>query len=144
LENYRLLNDIVEIYDGEIVNLGIHFTIQVEYGLNKREVLYNCITRLKEFFDINKMEMNQPIYLGQVIELLREVNGVINVAELYFTNLKGGNYSNTVLSTINSMSEVLDNINEYPINAINNTIYASPRAMFEIKYPYKDIIGRAI
>lgn len=148
LKNYRILNDFVQIYDGRIINIGIKFSIHVEPSSNKRQVLANCIDGLGQYFSIDKWQMNQPIYLSQVSELLRSFPGVINVINLGFYNKIGNKYSTDVLSNSNmhDLSDVVraTQMGETEIYAVNNTIYGSPTTMFEIKYPEKDIIGSVI
>lgn len=148
LSQYRILNDFVQIYDGRIVNLGIKFTIQVQKEYNKKQVIVNCIDKLTQYFNVSKWNMNQPIYISQVTELLRSQPGVINVVNLNFYNKFGTTYSTDVLpnTNIHNLSDIAKatQLGEVEIYPTNNTIYSSPTTMFEIKYPEKDILGSAI
>lgn len=148
LKRYRILNDFVQIYDGRIVNLSIKFTVHVESGYNKKKVIVNCIDQLRQYFDISKWNMNQPIYISQVTQLLRSLPGVVNVVSLQFYNKIGGNYSRDVLpnTRIHNLSDIAKATQEgeVEIYPTSNTIYSSPTTMFEIKYPETDIMGNAI
>lgn len=148
LEQYRILNDFIEIYDGKVINIAIDFTVHVEKAYNAKEVLINCMNSLKDYFDVSNWNMNDKIYLSQVVELLRKVPGVINVVDLTFKNKIGGNYSTDVLpnTTYSSLSDTVESVRrgETSIMPVNNTIASSPTSMFEIKYPEKDIQGRVV
>lgn len=145
LEQYRILNDFIEIYDGKIVNIAIDFTIQVEKAYNAKEVLINCINALKNHFEISKWQMNDKIYISQVTEILRGVAGVINVVEVIFKNKVGGEYSSNVLSNASNSNPLnWPTPGEMTIVPSNNAIASSPACMFEIKFPEKNIQGRVI
>lgn len=144
LERYRLLNDVVEIHDGRIINIGIDFTVLVENGLNKRRVVYQCIQELKDYFHVENWQMAQTIYIGQIYELLREVQGVVNVTNVSIINKYGGSYSSDVLPEALLEGKIVRNTGANKILPVNNAVKCSVTSMFEIKYPTKDIVGRAL
>jgi hypothetical protein len=146
LSKYKMLNDFVVIDDGRIINLAINFKIQVEFSYNKKEVLTNCIKVLKDYFDIKKWQMSDTIYISQVMELLRQQSGVVNVIDISFKNKVGGDYSKDILSSEKQNIDIAQatKSGEIDILPINNKIKAPLTGMFEIKYPEKDIRGSAI
>jgi hypothetical protein len=131
LEQYRMITDAINIKDAYIVNIGLDFSIVVLPGYNSNEVLLKCISKLKDIFDINKWQINQPIVLSKLYAELDRVDGVQTVSNITISNLTGSDigYSN----------------NKYDILAAtrNGVIYPSfDPCIFEIKYPNKDIKGR--
>ena len=131
LEQYRMITDAVNIKDAYIVNIGIDFSIIVLPGFNSNEVLLKCISKLKEIFDINKWQINQPIVLSKLYAELDRVDGVQTISNITINNLTGSDigYSN----------------NKYDISRAtkNGVIYPSlDPCIFEIKYPNKDIKGK--
>jgi hypothetical protein len=141
LEPYRCLNDFVEINDGKVINLQVELDLYVDKVFNANEVKLNSINAVKDFFDINKWNMNQPIYVSQITDILREIPGVINVIDIRFYNMDGGNYSSTLIAQADGQRTLVQapSIFRTPITYIDNTIYSAPTAMFEIRYPEKDI-----
>lgn len=132
LSEYRMVNDYVEITDGKIYNLGFEIDVFVE-NIADNQIANNIINLIIDFFDINKHEMNQDIFLGKLQNQILSANGVINIIDIKVFNKVGGQYSsNTVAQSIKD-----DNTGE--INIINNTIYSTQDSMFEIRYPQKDI-----
>ena len=139
LADYRMINDYVEIDDGNIINLGLNMDLFIDKTFNQSEVINNSIRQVIEYFDIKKWSMGEDIYISDLIENINNVPGVLNVVNLNVNNLVGGNYSNNV-----SQQEVLtiDDTNTPIIRGLNLsdfTIFASPNSMFEIKFPNKDI-----
>jgi hypothetical protein len=139
LSYYRILTDAVNIKDAYIVNIGVDFEITVLPGYNSNEVLLRCISELKDYFNIDRWSINQPINLGKIYVLLDRIDGVQSVLRpnsagnggLRITNKFGGNYSP----------------NFYPIDsATQNGIIYPPTlpSIFEVKFPDFDIKGRVV
>jgi len=133
LSKYRMLNDGINIIDGYIINIGINFQILTYSTYNKQDVLNNCISNVKDFFNIDKWYFNMPINIGQLQLAIAQVEGVQSVTKLNLTNLtiNDGNYSPY----------------EYNLDqaTMNNIIYPSlDPSIFEIKYPSTDIVGSCL
>lgn len=132
ISQYRMINDFVEIKDGKIYNIGVDIDVYVE-NISNNKVANNIITTIKNYFDVNKYQMNSDIFLGKLQRSILDTTGVINIISLKIYNKVGNGYS------INTISqEILDN-STGEIKIINNTIYSDPDSMFEILYPEKDI-----
>ena len=129
LSRFRMLTDSIEILDGDIVNVGIELSILCRPDFNKTEVLGNCILALKEFFDITKWQMGQPIIKAQILRLLYDVAGVITVFDMNVINLvgtvDGSSYSTTTFNI--------------EANQRNDIVYCPTNSIMEIKYPLKNI-----
>jgi hypothetical protein len=133
LSEYRMVTDAVNIIDGFIVNIGVDFEIICYSNVNKREIVANCLTELQTYFNIDNWTFNKPINISELELILANVEGVLSVPSVRIYNLCGGdgNYST----------------NRYNIEqAIRGKIvYPSiDPCIFEIKYPNKDIKGRAL
>jgi len=131
LNEFRLLTDGVNLLDGYIVNIGVDFEISVHKGYNKNTVLLKAIEAVKKFFDISKLDFNQPIYLSDLELQIANIDGVRTVSDLVLRNLtdRNGNYSNKY----------------YPIQSAirNKVIYPSVEpSVFEVKFPNQDIRGK--
>lgn len=134
LEQYRVLNDNVNILDAFVVNIGVNFEVKVYKNFNLNEVLLRCIDVIKEHFDIDKWQINQPIYLNELTLELASVDGVRAVHRLEIVN----KYSFVDGSDYNAYN--------YPIEEalVDNIIYPSADpCIFELRYPERDIVGSA-
>jgi hypothetical protein len=131
LNEHRMLTDGVNILDGFVINLGIDFDIKVYTNYNKTEVLLNCISQLKDYFEIDNWTFNQPINISEIELLVANVEGVQSVQKMEFYNKFGGEYSPNRYN----VDEAIQGKILYP------SLYPS---VFEIKFPDKDIRGRVV
>lgn len=131
MSQYRMIGDNIEIRDAFIINIGIDFDIIVLPNYNNNEVLLKCIEKIKEHFNINKWQINQPIFIRDLYVMLDKIEGVQTVKSIEFTNKSG---------TTSGYSPYAYDIT----GAINNQIiYPSlDPSIFELKYPNNDIKGR--
>lgn len=132
LTEFRMVNDYIEIKDGQIFNLGFEVDVFVE-NQAENQIANNIINTIYNYFDISEHEMNEDVYLGKLEKQILDVNGVINIIDLKVFNLVGGQYS------VNTVTQPISNTTTGEIRIENNTIYSTPDSMFEIKYPKKDI-----
>jgi len=134
IDQYRLLTDEVRILDAFPVNIGVEFTVICFKNVNMNEVLARCIDSIKQFFDIDRWQINQPIILNDVYLELASVDGVQSVTSLKIVNkyrhLHGLDYEE-YLYDIDSATE-------------NGVVYPSlDPCIFFLKYPERDIVGNA-
>ena len=132
LSQYRMVNDSIKIKDGFIINISVDFDIVILPNSNSNDVLFRCITALKDYFNIDNWQMNEPILLKDVSVTLDKIDGVQTVKDVRITNLVGGGrYSSWAY--------------DIPGATTGNVVYPSVDPMvFEVKYPDSDIRGRAV
>jgi hypothetical protein len=85
LENFRILTDSLTINDGYIVNFGVIFDVIAEKYVDKQQVKLRCIDKIREYFRIEKMQFNQPIYKSQLEFELMGVEGVRSIGHVTIT-----------------------------------------------------------
>jgi hypothetical protein len=130
---YRILTDAVNIKDAFIINIGIDFEISVLPNYNSNEVLLRCIDVVKQLFDIDKWQINQPIIKSDVMNSLGNVKGVQSVIGVSFKNL----YDSTLGYS--------GNIYDLKTATKNGVLYPSlDPSIFEVKFPNSDIRGRVV
>ena len=95
LENFKILTDSIIINDGYIVNFGVIFDVIAEKYADKQLVKINCIQKIKEYFNINKMQFNQPIYKSQLEFELMGVEGVRSIGHVTITQHDDYHYNTT-------------------------------------------------
>jgi len=130
LSEYKILTDGININDGFIINIGLEFEIITLKNYNKSEVLSDCISELKEYFNVDNFTFNNTINISELELIIANVDGVSSVPKLKIINKCGGQYAN----------------NSYNIEAAikDKILYPSlDPSVFEIKFPDSDIKGRA-
>jgi hypothetical protein len=133
LSQYRVINDSIKIKDAFVINIGIEFDITVLPEYNNNEVLIACIQAVKDYFQIDKWQINEPILLKDLLILIDKIDGVQTVKNVSVSNKVGENLGYSKYA--------------YDIKGaiINNVVYPSLDPMvFEVKYPDTDIKGRVV
>lgn len=130
LTNYRMLTDRVILKNGNILNLRVEFRIIAEPNYQKNDVLMRSINSLKVFFDTDKRYFGEKIIKSQLYKELTKVPGVQSVINVKFETVIDSGYS----------SYFVDIESLYDSNA--GVYYVPDDAIYEIKYPDRDIIGQ--
>jgi len=134
LTEFRMVNDYVEVRNGQIFNLALTFDIFIADSANQGELANNVIQTVSAYFDVNTTQMNEDIFLGDLLNSINDINGVINIISCKVFNKVGNGYS------LNEIGQEYVDETTKEIKLINNTVYSSEDSMFEIKYPQKDIV----
>jgi hypothetical protein len=155
LSEYRMINDLIEIKSGRIINLQFEIDLYVDKNYNTSDVLTKVTNAVTKYMDINALQMGDDIFVGDIEKEISKTDGVLNLIDLRVYNIFGGTYSNTkTMQKIKTYAECQTNaeeaINGTPelnrdridLEASDNMLYTENDTMFEIKYPKKDIIFR--
>jgi hypothetical protein len=128
-----MLTDAINIKDAFVINIGINFELIARPNYNSNEVVLRCIDYLKNKFNNDKMQINEPLILSSISSELDGIEGVQSVLNVELVNLYDidAGYSG----------------NFYDVKGAtkNKILYPSlDPCIFEIKYPNKDIKGRVV
>ena len=127
------MTDALNIKDAFVINIGVNFDVILQPNFNNRVVLNNCINGLIDYFNIDKWQINQPILINNVRNVLDNIEGVQTVKKLEIVNKTG----------------IDSNYSEYAYDikgaTINEVLYPSlDPSIFELKFPETDIQGRVV
>ena len=131
LEQYRMLTDAINIKDAFIINFEIEFEITVFKNYNNQNVMLQCLTELQNYFNIKRWQINQPIIISDVKNLIGEVKGVQTVEDVIFRNKSGESLGYSKY--------------KYPMDTATRkgVIYPSlDPSIFELKFPNSDLKER--
>tara|TARA_R110001632_G_scaffold14138_8_gene47897 strand:- start:26 stop:418 length:393 start_codon:yes stop_codon:yes gene_type:complete len=128
-----MLTDAVVIKDAFIINIGVNFDVILQPNFNNRVILNNCINALIAYFDIDRWQLNQPILINNVRNVLDNIEGIQTVKKLEIVNKVGTN---------ENYSEFAYDMNGATIDEV---LYPSlDPSIFELKFPDTDIQGRVV
>jgi phage-related baseplate assembly protein len=131
ISHYRMLTDSINIRDAYVVNIQVNFDIIPLRDRNANEVLLTCINAMKDYFNIDRWQINQPITLSDIYNMLLAQPGVQTVTKVDISNLNDSSLG---------YSNIFYGIQQATRNGI---IYPSLDPMiFEVKFPDNDIKGR--
>ena len=140
LSQYRLVTDAVNIKDAYVINIAINFAILTKSEFAKNEVLLRCVASIKDFFDIDRWQIGQPIVLSDIAYELSLVDGVASVVPPI--------NSDTVIQVENKYKAgegYSGNFYDIKNSLIDGVLYpALDPSIFEIKYPNADIKGKVV
>lgn len=145
LSEYRMINDFVEIRSGRVINISFEIDLFVNKSYNKADVVKSVIDLVLDYMDINKHQMGEDIFVGDIIKEITQLDGVISLIELRAYNEYGTKYSQDQTSqdrvTMTSCNygeteDPADTSERFQIDLINNdnVLYADVDAMLEVKY----------
>ena len=131
LNQFRLISEAVDILDAKVLNVRIVFSVVVDPIAHPKSVLRNVTAKLRAYFDIDNWQIDQPIVLDDINNLIFNTSGVVAVTDLSVQNV-AGNVSNHQYSDV-----------RFDIRSATRKrmVLTSPGSIFEIRYPDIDIIG---
>lgn len=137
LNKFRMSNDALDILDAKIINIQVKFSIVADpkHG-NKNIIKQNVIEKLKNYFNIKNFEIDQPILLNDLENIIYNNVGVLAVNELKVENVVG-----TINSTVDGGEPRSYSGEQYDIkaNTESKIVYPPMGGIFEIKFVDFDI-----
>ena len=133
LSNYRMINDYVSIETANVIDLGVNVDIVLDNSQNQGTVISQVINLITTFFEPTNRQMGENVNVSDLRRLIQSENGVISLSDIIFFNKVGGEYSSSQTS-----QRYLDS-DTRQIELVDDTIFAEPSQIYQIRYPGKDI-----
>ena len=131
INQYRMINDTIDILDAKIANLAIDFKILAFPGINKYDVLNNAIVTLQNVFN-KTFYIGEPLLITDIYQALKLVSNVMDVVDVNITTKEGGGYATSPVSVEDIKS------------ADGRYLTPPSDVIFEIKFPNADITGTIV
>ena len=134
LNQFRLIADAIDIVDASVVNVAVEYSVVVDSLSNKNLTLQLINRVLKEYFKIENFQIDQPIVISDLVNLILNVEGVVSLTEIQIFN----------------RTDVFDgrNYSDISFNVLGNTdrgiVFPPSGGIFELKFPKDDICGNAV
>ena len=146
LSMYRTINDFVEIKSGKIINLSFEVDLFVDKNYNYGDVIKNVIATIKNYMNINNLQLGEDIFVGDIQKEISKVDGVINLIDIRVYNEFGSDYSGVESSQkgvdlVGEASGDVQNGNRKELDLVDSeyVLITDSDSIFEIKYPERDI-----
>ena len=153
MSNYKQINDYIEIKSGRIYNIGLGIDVFIDKNYNVANVITNIINAVRDYFDVNKHEMGEDIFIGDLEKEITLLDGVVSLIDLRIYKIWNGRYSAdkcplpplmeggacdvSMMQPFNtpdgSLSEQID------LMAVDKVLIADYNSMYEVKNPTFDI-----
>jgi len=133
LSNYRMMNDYISITTADVIDLGIDVSVVLDSAQNSGQVIAEIVDKVSSYFNPQIRELGQNVYLSEIRSIIQNQVGVITVTDLEIFNKVGGQYSSSETSMEYEDEE------ERLIKPTDDTIFALPSQVYQVRYPAKDI-----
>jgi hypothetical protein len=133
LSNYRMMNDYISILSAEVIDLSVDVSIVLDSAQNSGQVISDVIDKVSAYFNPQTRQLGQNVYLSELKSIIQNSNGVLTVTSVDVFNEVGGQYSSAETSMVYSNPETK------AIGPVDDTIFAQPNQVYQIRYPNKDI-----
>ena len=120
VNQYRMINDTVDILDAKIANLGIEFKATAFPGINKYDILNDSVSILQTVFN-KTFYIGEPLLITDIYQTLKTVPNLLDVIDVQITVKSGAAYANAPINIEDAMS------------ADGRYITPPPDTIFEIK-----------
>lgn len=133
LSKYRMINDYISVNVGQVIDLEYDLSVVLDSGQNQGTVITKIIDEVSRFMAPTDRTMGQNIFVSQLKQIIQNVGGVISITDLKIYNKVGGQYSSSETSQRYSDNETKE------IQIIDETIFAEPSQIYQVRFPEKDI-----
>lgn len=153
MKQYKHLGDYIEIRSGRIYNIGVSVDLFIDKNYNVADVVPNVIDAIYEYFDVNNHDVGDEIFVGDLMKVVNQIDGVVGIINLRIYNITGTDYGDEsplpkkgetptacdVPYTSVFVKKPNTVVKEIDLQAIDNTLINDFDSMFEIKDKTSDI-----
>ncbi len=129
INNYRMISDSIDIFDAQILNLGLELDMSLKNNINPSTAASEIRDKLFEEINLVPPEIGQNFSIGFVEEILNSIPIISRVSKIKVILKTGNNYSDTRIDIKNYTS--LD----------GGSILIPENVIWEVKNK-EDIIGK--
>jgi hypothetical protein len=133
LSGYRMINDYIDITSGEVVDMGLEIDLIIDKNQIPTDIIRESVTTATDFFDINRRKMGDPLFVGDLIRQIGQVNGVVNVVDIRVYGKTGGSYSSS------EVTQTYKNTVTKEIQQFDMSVFMKSNQIFQIRFPGQDI-----
>lgn len=148
LNEFRLIGDSFNILDTKIFNIQVEVKIRIKEGLDPALISNNVKARLQNFFLTKQFEINQPIILDEIYNIIINTNGVYSIAndkKKFIKQIKGTFPVSTIdeVKYPQGLKYSNENIN-IERQIYKDVLYPTKGGIFELKFLDRDIIVQVV
>jgi hypothetical protein len=105
----------------------------LEATQNSGVIVTNVVTKISDYMSPAARLMGQNLNVSELKSLVQQETGVVSVVDFKIYNKVGGLYSSS------ETSQPYNDLATKEIKIINETIFAEPTQIYQVRYPEKDI-----
>jgi hypothetical protein len=128
-----MINDYISVTNANVIDLEYEISVVVESTQNNGNIITNIINGISSYMSPLTQTLGANVNVSDVRRLVQDVPGVVTLSELKIINKVGGQYSSSQTSQSFADSTTKE------IRLIDDTIFAEPNQIYQIRFPQKDI-----
>ena len=128
LNQYKMINDTIDVLDGKIVNFFIEYKVLGALDYNQTEVLNQCNDAVKDFFN-TKLLFGSPIYISEIFKVLNDLDSVTDTQDVKIKQKFGAGFGSFAFDI------------DAATSADGRFISVPENVVMELKLPNQNIIG---
>jgi hypothetical protein len=133
LSKYRMINDYISIDVAKVIDLEFDIFVVLESDRSQGQVITQIINEVSNYMSPENRELGQNVNISDVRRLIQNTAGVTTLSDLKVYNKVGGLYS-----TSETSQRYVDTATK-EIQLIDDTIFAEPTQIYQIRFNNKDI-----
>lgn len=133
LSNYRMMNDYIFVTSANVIDLSFDISLVLDATQNQGTVITNVINLISNYMSPANQNMGSNVYVSEMRRIIQQENGVITISEFNVFNKVGGLYSSS------QTSQRYSNESTKQIDLVDDTIFAEPSQIYQVRYPNTDI-----
>jgi len=133
LSRYRMINDYISIEIAKVIDLEFEVFVVLDSSGSQAEVITQIINNISGYMSPQSRELGQNVNIADIKRNIQDISGVNTITEIRVYNKVGGQYSSSETS-----QRYIDNTTKQ-IELIEETIYAEPDQIYQVRFATKDI-----
>jgi hypothetical protein len=128
-----MINDYIFVTSANVIDLAFDVSVVLDATQNQGVVISNVIVKISDFMSPSIREMGQNVNISELRRIIQSENGVISIADISVFGKVGGVYSSAETSQRYSNPETRQ------IELIDDTIFAEPNQIYQVRFNSDDI-----
>ncbi len=133
LSKYRMINDYISIEVAKVIDLEFEVFVVLDNPGSQAEVITQIINNISDYMSPQSRELGQNVNIADIKRNIQDIGGVNTITEIRVYNKIGGQYSSSETS-----QRYIDPVTKQ-IELIDETIYAEPDQIYQVRFSNKDI-----
>jgi hypothetical protein len=133
LSNYRMINDYISVNVAKVIDLEYDISVVIESSENQGQIITRIIDVVNDAMSPAVRDLGENVYISEMRKDIQNVPGVVSLTSIEALNKVGGQYSSSETSQSYS-----DNLTRQ-IRLVDDTIFAEPSQIYQVRFPEKDI-----
>lgn len=133
LSNYRMINDYISIRSANVIDLEFDISVAMTSTENQGQVITNIVNSLDSYMSPRTNLLGKNVNVSDIRRIIQDIPGVSTLADIKIFNKTGGQYSSS------ETSQRYSDKTTKQIELIDDTIFAQPNQIYQVRFPEKDI-----